>query len=270
MQHKELTLPTFTPIPPEHPRYHSLVEREKLIHQVDKGVVALAGLVAHGRGETFDYLLGEATHEFAHRAIQVAAASLLLAKHPVISVNGNVAALCPEPLVQLAHDARVLLEVNLFYRSPGRAEKIAQILKSYGATQVLGLDDEATATIPELLSERRRVSPQGILIADWVFVPLEDGDRTEALVKMGKTVVTVDLNPLSRTARRSTITIVDNITRALPLLVEELKRLKGLARSEWERLLAHYHHGEVLSAALKHLQHRLGQLAQDFKEGRLD
>ena len=31
--------------------------------------------------------------------------------------------------------------------------------------------------------------------ADTVLVPLEDGDRTEALVKMGKTVVAIDLNP---------------------------------------------------------------------------
>mgnify|MGYP006179153607 CR=1 FL=1 len=34
--------------------------------------------------------------------------------------------------------------------------------------------------------ERRRVDPEGIFIADTVFVPLEDGDRTEALAKMGK------------------------------------------------------------------------------------
>jgi 4-phosphopantoate--beta-alanine ligase len=39
-------------------------------------------------------------------------------------------------------------------------------------------------------------------------------------VKNGKQVITIDLNPLSRTARTAQITMVDNLTRCLPLLVE--------------------------------------------------
>ncbi len=50
-----------------------------------------------------------------------------------------------------------------------------------GAEEVLGVGDDASCTIPELFSERRRVSCRGIYIADVVLVPLEDGDRTEAL-----------------------------------------------------------------------------------------
>ncbi len=45
------------------------------------------------------------------------------------------------------------------------------------------------------------------------LVPLEDGDRCEALVKMGKTVIVVDLNPMSRSAKMASITIVDEISR---------------------------------------------------------
>lgn len=52
-------------------------------------------------------------------------------------------------------------------------------------------------------------------------MPLEDGDRTEALVRMGKRVVTIDLNPLSRTAVAAHVTIVDNLVRAMPALVEQ-------------------------------------------------
>jgi 4-phosphopantoate--beta-alanine ligase len=37
----------------------------------------------------------------------------------------------------------------------------------------------------------------------------------------------VDLNPLSRTARAANITIVDNVVRAMPALVEEARELKG-------------------------------------------
>src|SRR2546426_3742263 len=50
-------------------------------------------------------------------------------------------------------------------------------------------------------SKRALAQRAGIYGADAVLVPLEDGDRTEALVRMKKVVVTVDLNPLSRTSR---------------------------------------------------------------------
>jgi len=41
-----------------HPRAESLRIREKLIEGFETSVVAHAGLIAHGRGEAFDYLLG--------------------------------------------------------------------------------------------------------------------------------------------------------------------------------------------------------------------
>ena len=37
---------------------------------------------------------------------------------------------------------------------------------------------------------------------------------------MDKKVIAVDLNPLSRTARTATLTIVDEVTRALPLIAD--------------------------------------------------
>jgi 4-phosphopantoate--beta-alanine ligase len=60
-----------------------------------------------------------------------------------------------------------------------------------------------------------------------VLVPLEDGDRTEALVKMNKTVIAIDLNPLSRTSMAANITIVDNVVRAMPALVEVARKLRS-------------------------------------------
>ena len=247
-------------VPKSHPRYESLITREKLIRGFEEGYVAVAGLIAHGRGECFDYLIGERTTEPAIKAIRAAAAALLLAKHPVISVNGNVAALVPEDVVRLAEVVGAKIEVNLFYRTEERARKIAEVLRKAGAKEVLGVDD-ATATIPELESERRRVSPEGILIADVVLVPLEDGDRTEALRKLGKTVITIDLNPLSRTARAASITIVDNVVRAMPKLVEEASRLRGGGREELESILRSYDNNAVLQDVLKHIVKRLEELA---------
>ncbi|MGQ0771218.1 MAG: phosphopantothenate/pantothenate synthetase family protein, partial [Nitrososphaerota archaeon] len=90
-------------IPKTHPRAKSLYIREKLVHAFDSGLVAKEGLMAHGRGEAFDYLIGEKTSKAAKNAIKAAASMLLLAKTPVISVNGNIAGLCPKEIVELAH-----------------------------------------------------------------------------------------------------------------------------------------------------------------------
>ncbi len=220
------------------------------------------GLIAHGRGECFDYLIGEKTQYFAEEAIRAAAAYLLLAKHPVISVNGNTAALVPDHVVRLADEIGGYIEVNLFYRTRDREEAIASWLKQHGAKEVLGVGDDASATIPELFSERRRVSPRGILKADVVLVPLEDGDRTEALRKIGKTVITIDLNPLSRTARAANVTIVDNIVRAMPRLVDTVRKLKSKPKAELREIITNYDNNKILSEALKFIRRRLNELAR--------
>jgi len=197
------------------------------VEGVEKKVVTPSGLCAHGRGEAFDYIIGETTNEIAETAIEAAVAALLSAKHPVISINGNSAALVPEDLVKLSFVTGALLEVNLFYHAPGRLEAIENVLRKAGATQILGLGDLPSTTINELTSNRRFVDPRGIKIADVVLVPLEDGDRTEALVKEGKFVIAIDLNPLSRTAQKAHITIVDNIVRCIPAMINVAERFKA-------------------------------------------
>jgi 4-phosphopantoate---beta-alanine ligase len=214
-------------IPSDHPRAKSLYTREMLVSGFRRGLVVPEGLIAHGRGEAYDYLLGECTTKTAQRAIKAAAAILLLSNRPVISVNGNTAALCPNTVVELAKVTGANIEVNLFYRTKEREMAIEAELELHGAKKVLGVGSKASTRIPELQSERRRVDPDGIYAADTVLVPLEDGDRTEALVKMNKTVITIDLNPLSRTSRAANITIVDNVVRAMPALVEAARKLRG-------------------------------------------
>ena len=87
-------------VPKSHPRYESLRKREKIIEGMKAGIVAEAGPIAHGRGEAFDYFLGEKTHKEADLAEKIAAYYLFLAEHPVISVNGNTAVLVPDDLVK--------------------------------------------------------------------------------------------------------------------------------------------------------------------------
>ena len=213
-------------IPLSHPRLKSLLVREKLVSGFVRGLVAAEGLIAHGRGEAFDYLLGEQTTEFARVAITAASTELLLARHPVISVNGNVAAICAKEIVELSKVTNALLEVNLFYRDEKRERSIERELINNGARKVYGVGSSASAKISELHSERRRVDPDGIYLTDVVIVPLEDGDRAEALVKMGKKIIAIDLNPISRTARVAQITIVDNIIRVLPTMVSIVRELR--------------------------------------------
>jgi len=100
-------------------------------------------------------------------------------------------------------------------------------------------------------SNRRFVHPDGLYRADVVFVPLEDGDRCEALRKMGKSVVTVDLNPLSRTARAATITVVDNLVRAMPLLVERVGELSDARPARLRQIAARYDNRKVLADAVR-------------------
>lgn len=228
-----------TKIPRSHPRYSSLVLREKLVEGFKQGIVVHQGLIAHGRGEMFDYLLGERTIKESRAAYRAAAALLLQAKHPVISVNGNVAVLCPKEIVRLSEAASARIEVGLFHRTDERVSKILKLLEEHGARDVLGFLPDAA--IPGLEHMRGLCSKEGIYSADVVVIPLEDGDRAEALSRMGKKTIAVDLNPMSRTARNATVTIVDEVTRAFPELVRNVEDLSddskaaGQALSKYDR-----------------------------------
>ena len=249
-------------VPKTHPRYLSLTLRDTIVAGVEQGITSIHGLIAHGRGEAFDYLIGEATQPFAIEAIHAAAAMLRLAEHPVISVNGNVAALAPEGLIELGCVLNAPLEVNIFHTETGREQKIREHLLKHKARLETSPAEERLEGAPDVLmptteaqlsyidSNRRFVHPEGIFKADVVFVPLEDGDRCEALRKMGKDVVTVDLNPMSRTAKQASITIVDNVVRALPLLCEEIRELTD---STTQDTLKKYSNEAVLQKALQHI-----------------
>ena len=213
-----------TLIPKSHPRLDSLLIREKLVKGFDNNVVAKEGLLAHGRGETFDYLLGEKTSKSAKEAIKAAAFMLKNAQNSVISVNGNFAALCPQEIIQLANYTNSKIEVNLFYSTEKRKKAITKILKKSGAKEIFGLNKKSSVKLSGIDSNRRIVDKNGIFSADVVLVPLEDGDRTIALKKAKKEIITFDLNPLSRTAQTADITIVDNVIRAMKLLVIESKK----------------------------------------------
>jgi len=237
-------------IPKDHPRYKSLVTREHLAECARAGIVSLEGLTSHGRGEAFDYLLGEKTSESALLAEKAAAALLRTAKHPVLSVNGNTAALAAREMALLQKASGALVEVNLFHRTPERVQQIETVLRDAGADVFSG---EAERLLP-LSHDRAFCRREGMFAADVVLVPLEDGDRCEVLVGMGKKVIAIDLNPLSRTAKTATLTVVDEVTRALP---EIAKACTALSEEECRSLVAALDNRVFLAEAKEEMARRL-------------
>jgi 4-phosphopantoate--beta-alanine ligase len=234
-------------IPEDHPRHDSLVTRHRIEAGVDAGITSRQGLIAQGRGEAFDYLLGERTTPSADAAARAAAAHLLLARHPVVSVNGNAAALVPGELVALADAVGADLEVNLFNRTEERMRAIADHLRDHGASEVKGL--AADARIPNLAHERAKVDADGIADADVVLVPLEDGDRAAALADLGKVELVVDLNPMSRSAQAADVPVVDNILRAIPNITAHARELADAPREELERVVRAFDAAATLADA---------------------
>ena len=70
---------------------------------------------------------------------------------------------------------------------------------------------------------------------------------------MGKKVIAVDLNPLSRTAQKATITIVDNIVRTLPLMIKLYVRLKNTKKEKLEKIIREYNNQTILKEAISHI-----------------
>jgi len=246
-------------VPESHPRYQSLLTRHRIEDGVAKGITSHQGLIAQGRGEAFDYLLGEETIPSADDAARAAAAHLLLADHPVLSVNGNVAALVPGETVELADATGADIEVNLFNRTEERMQAIADHLREHGAENVKGLT--ADGRIPGLDHERAKVDADGIGSADVVVVPLEDGDRAAALAEMGKIEIVVDLNPLSRSAESATVPIIDNIIRAVPNITAHVRDLADADESELRAIVADFDPDEARAAAEDAL--RSGELSKE-------
>lgn len=234
-------------VPKDHPRYDVLMAHYKLEAGIPKKLTTAHALIAQGRGEVFDYMLGERTRPFAKRACRAAAAMLLLARKPMLSVNGNTSVLVPDELVSLSRAAGAELEVNIFHERPGRRKAIARQLFEHGAGHVYGV--KPSGSIDGLNSARGKVDRKGILAADVVVVSLEDGDRTEILRKHGKKVIAVDLNPFCRTVRKANIAIIDNVMRALPCIEQYVKELSSADERALKRIVRSFDSKEAVRRA---------------------
>jgi len=233
-----------------HPRYQSLLMRHRLEMAAKAGMLADSALIAHGRGEAFDYLLGEATIASAHGATMEALAHLQNANSAVISLNGNTIALAGKELMQLASLLKIPVEVNIFYRTPERMKALLSHLYEIRDSNQLDVEilgEKPDAKIPGLEGPRAKCCESGIYNSDVILVPLEDGDRCEALVAMGKVVLVIDLNPLSRSAKMGSVTIVDELSRVADNL------LRGAMQKILRKPRTDYDNNDHLQSAIDHI-----------------
>ena len=126
----------------------------------------------------------------------------------------------------MANAINAKIEINLFYRTDERVKLITQLYKNHGYKNILGTLDDDIEYINDIKNNRATASKTGIYAADTVLIPLEDGDRAEILKKGGKNIITIDLNPLSRTSKMSDVSIMDNIVRAIPFMTKIAEDLK--------------------------------------------
>ena len=240
-------------IPKSHPRYESLLLRDKMVKASKEGYLADSALIAHGRGEAFDYLIGEKTTYPAKRAMYVAVAAMLLSDNPVISVNGNATALACDEIIELANSIGAKIEINLFYRTDERVKIITELYKNHGFDNILGSLDDDIEYLQDIKNQRATASKTGIYSADTILIPLEDGDRAEILKKSGKRIITIDLNPLSRTSKMSNISIMDNIVRAIPFMTRIAEDLKTQDKQMLKEMIYDFDNEENLKESLEQI-----------------
>ncbi|MBQ6628426.1 MAG: phosphopantothenate/pantothenate synthetase [Methanobrevibacter sp.] len=244
-------------IPKSHPRYESLLLRDKIVKAAEKGYLADSSMIAHGRGEAFDYLIGEKTTYPAKRAMYVAVAALLLSNNPVISVNGNATALAIDEIIELANAVNAKIEINLFYRTDERVELLTALYREHGYKEILGSLDDDIEYLNDIKNNRATASKTGIYTADTILIPLEDGDRAEILKKTGKNTITIDLNPLSRTSKMSDVSIMDNIVRAIPFMTKIAEDLKTQDKNVLIEMVNDFDNDENLKECLEQIKRGL-------------
>ena len=125
----------------------------------------------------------------------------------------------------------------------------------------MGTDENLLVEIQGLDSNRRYV--QSIVDSDCIMVPLEDGDRTQALKRIGKKVIAVDLNPISRTAIWADITIVDNIIRVLPEMIKIAENLKSLNKDQLKEIVSNFNNKKNIQDTLELIKRYIDSQKED-------
>ncbi|MBA7544957.1 hypothetical protein ES705_37319 [subsurface metagenome] len=79
---------------------------------------------------------------------------------------------------------------------------------------------------------------------------------------MGKKVITIDLNPLSRTSLWSNVTIVNNLIRAIPEMMDIARSMKTMGKQELEAMMTNFDNFQTIRKMLIFFNERLSLLAE--------
>ncbi|VUT24061.1 MAG: 4-phosphopantoate--beta-alanine ligase [Candidatus Methanolliviera sp. GoM_asphalt] len=222
-----------TKIPKSHPRYSSLITREKLIEAYEEGILDEGALIEFGREEAVDYLIGERTIEEAYRSTKVAVSYILLSKNPMIVLDGVCLALS--------------------------ANKIKKICRSLGLSVYLGED----------LSEVRerligRLKAEGI-------EPKERMD-TDLLIFHGKNKILkyfngrkiyFGLNIFSNDLKGVDVIIIDSIIRFFSNIEEIFDKLREKRIRELIEITKDYKKEEIFMETLNFVIKRIEKTSDD-------
>ena len=157
-------------------------------------------------------------------------------------------------IIDLANMVNAKIEINLFYRTDERVKLLTKLYRDHGYKDILGHLDDDIEYIDGIKNNRASASKTGIYNADTILIPLEDGDRAEILKKSGKNIITIDLNPLSRTSKMSDVSIMDNIVRAIPFMTKIAEDLKTQDKEILMELVNEYDNDENLKESLEQIR----------------
>ncbi|MEE8565259.1 MAG: phosphopantothenate/pantothenate synthetase family protein, partial [Candidatus Thermoplasmatota archaeon] len=75
-----------------------------------------------------------------------------------------------------------------------------------------------------------------------------------------KKVIAIDLNPLSRTARESDISIIDNVLRAIPNIEYWVKKYKNIKKENLISMVDNWNNDIMLKNILIYISKRLNSM----------
>ena len=79
---------------------------------------------------------------------------------------------------------------------------------------------------------------------------------------MGKIVITIDLNPLSRTATMSDISIIDNLVRVIPEMIKQSRKMSKYSDSDLKKIIKKFDNQKQLNLTLRYMSKRLIDLTK--------
>lgn len=200
-----------TEIPISHPRYRSIIVREKLVNAYNNNILNDEDLIDFGKEEAVDYFLGEKTTKMAYISYIISIMDMFLAKKPALILDNISFILAEDTIRKSVKDA--------FFVYPsidGREDRADNIHPFFGDRLLIVINEKS---FNEILLKRiglpyfKYSSTEDIddLGIDLLFYHKMDNRQLDGLKNVKK--VYFGLNLFSNCYYCSDLVILDNINR---------------------------------------------------------